>query len=98
MTSATATDICDTNVLTTLLSITMHEGDETNTYDPMYDTSIGDGHTINDIQFDQGGNISLRAERSGTGTDRIYTITYEAADASGNTATATTTVTVPHNQ
>jgi hypothetical protein len=96
--SITVTDTCDESATATLLTVTMNEGDETNTYDPMYDSTLGDGNTVNDIQIDQDDNISLRAERSGTGTDRIYSITYEAADAAGNTATATTIVTVPHNQ
>jgi len=91
-------DNCDPNPVAELTSITMNEGDETNTYDPNFDTTVGDGNTMNDIQVDENGNIYLRAERSGTGTGRIYTITYTAIDASGNTATATATVTVPHNQ
>src|SRR5262249_62099428 len=37
----------------------------------------------------------LRNERSGTGRGRIYTITYSATDASGNTTLRQTTVTVP---
>jgi endo-1,4-beta-xylanase len=40
----------------------------------------------------------LRAERSGTGSGRVYTITYEAADDSGNVTTRQATVTVPRNQ
>lgn len=43
-------------------------------------------------------DISLRAERSGKSDGRIYTITYEACDNSGNCATGSATVTVPHNQ
>jgi hypothetical protein len=62
----------------------------------------GDGKTTNDIQDADIGNedynISLRAERQGKGDGRIYTITYEATDDSGNSATASATVTVPHNQ
>ena len=50
------------------------------------------------FQVDTNGNISLRAERSGTGTGRIYTLTYSATDCSGNSSTAEVTVTVPHNQ
>jgi hypothetical protein len=38
----------------------------------------------------------LRAERFGN--TRIYTLTYQAADPSGNTATCHTTVTVPVKQ
>jgi hypothetical protein len=42
-------------------------------------------------------HIRLRAERSGNGTGRIYTLTITAMDAAGNTTTATTTVSVPHD-
>jgi len=94
----TATDSCDPNPILQLKSITMNEGEETNTYDPAWDNTLGDGRTLDDIQVDESGNISLRAERSGTGMGRIYIITYSVTDASGNTATASATVTVPHNQ
>jgi hypothetical protein len=91
-------DNCDANPDVELTSITMNEGDETNAYDPDYDTTLGDGKTVNDIEVDESGNIYLRAERSARGNGRIYTITYTVTDASGNTATATATVTVPHDQ
>jgi len=39
--------------------------------------------------------LNLRADRASKGQGRIYTITIECADASGNVATKTTTVTVP---
>jgi hypothetical protein len=42
--------------------------------------------------------FELRAERKGSGAGRTYTITYSATDASGNQATAVTTVVVPHDQ
>lgn len=42
--------------------------------------------------------VQLRAERLGTGTDRIYTVTATAIDWIGNTATAVATCTVPHDQ
>jgi len=93
-----ASDNCNFDPVVELTSITMNEGDETNTYDPNYDTTLGDGKTTNDIQVDESGNIYLRAERSGQGTGRIYTITYTITDASGNTATAVATVSVPHDQ
>jgi pimeloyl-ACP methyl ester carboxylesterase len=40
----------------------------------------------------------LRAERSGDGPGRTYTVTYEAEDRSGNKTTKTGTVVVPHNK
>lgn len=57
----------------------------------------------NDIQGAQFGiddrQFSLVAKRAGTNlAGRIYTITYSATDASGNRATASATVTVPHDQ
>lgn len=41
--------------------------------------------------------VNLRAERPGTG-DRVYTIAVATSDASGNTATASVEVRVPHDQ
>jgi hypothetical protein len=57
----------------------------------------------NDIQNAQFGtddrNFSLAAKRAGTSlAGRIYTVTYSATDGSGNKATASATVTVPHDQ
>ena len=95
--TVTATDNCEDSIEIKLLSITMNEGEETNTYDPTYDDTQGDGNTTDDIQVDAAGNIFLRAERSGKNDGRVYTLTYEAKDSSGNTATATATVTVPHD-
>ncbi|HOO37745.1 MAG TPA: PKD domain-containing protein, partial [Deltaproteobacteria bacterium] len=94
----TVSDNCDPDPSVELVSITMNEGDETNTYDPNYDYTTGDGNTTDDIQVDENGNIYVRAERSGSGTGRIYTITYSATDISGNCSTASAVVTVPHNQ
>ena len=43
-------------------------------------------------------NGFLQASRLGTGNGRVYTLTYEGSDNAGNTATCSTTVTVPHDQ
>ena len=56
-----------------------------------------------DIQDAQPGTddrqFSLAAKRAGTNlAGRVYTVTYSATDASGNKATASATVTVPHDQ
>jgi len=42
--------------------------------------------------------VSLRAERDGAGSGRIYTITVQCTDKSGNVATKAVTVKVPHDQ
>jgi uncharacterized lipoprotein YddW (UPF0748 family) len=42
-------------------------------------------------------HVKLRAEREGSGTGRIYTITITATDAAGNTNSTPVTVLVPHD-
>jgi hypothetical protein len=42
--------------------------------------------------------LNLRAQRDGDGSGRVYTITVESRDYSGNSSDATVTVTVPHNR
>jgi len=61
---------------------------------------LGDGATANDIQLipDDPYHLYLRAERSGTGDGRIYTITIACTDTSGNTATHSAQVTVAHDK
>ncbi|WNR45408.1 cadherin-like beta sandwich domain-containing protein [Paenibacillus roseipurpureus] len=63
------------------------------------DNGTDDGDTANDIQnaaLNTNDTIfSLRAERSGSGNGRIYTIVYIATDYAGNSTTVTKTVTVP---
>ena len=58
--------------------------------------ALGSGHTESDIEWIDG-QLYVRAERSGTGTGRIYTVECTAYDASGNARTNTATVTVPHD-
>ncbi len=62
------------------------------------DNGLGDGDTANDIQITGNLTVNLRAERSGKGNGRVYTITLEARDAAGNTSQATCTVSVPKSQ
>ena len=93
----TVWDAADPSPTVTVKSITMNEGDEKSTYDPAQQPK-GDGNTTGDMYVDAEGRIFLRAERSGTGFDRIYTITYEAADSCGNAAFGSATVVVPHDQ
>jgi predicted extracellular nuclease len=68
-----------------LLSVTSNEPDD----------GEDDGNTINDIVIVDDLSVRLRAERSGTGNGRIYTLTWEATNACGATITDTATVSVP---
>ncbi|MHC4087994.1 MAG: hypothetical protein ACYSU5_22730 [Planctomycetota bacterium] len=85
--SWTVSDECDPTPDVSLVGIVANEGDNT----------IGDGHTSNDIQIDTDDSIYLRSERSGTGNDRVYTITYQAVDDYGNTTLRSATVSIPHD-
>jgi hypothetical protein len=86
--TVTTVDNCDPAPNITLVSITSNEPDN----------SRGDGNTANDIIIINDFTFNLRAERSGAGAGRIYTITYKATDVSGNHVMTTVTVEVPHNQ
>jgi hypothetical protein len=90
-------DNCPPDPTFQLVSVTSNESEVAYTYDPAFDIYTSEGHTDDDIQI-VNGDIYLRAERSGKGDGRIYTITYEATDSSGNTSSAGAPVTVPHNQ
>jgi hypothetical protein len=85
-------DTCDSGPMVSLIAITSNEPDD----------GLGDGDFPYDIQDASFGtddrSFSLRAERSGTGTGRIYTVTYGATDSSGNTANTSATVTVQHDR
>lgn len=54
-----------------------------------------DGNTSPDWEITGPLTVALRAERSGEGTGRIYTITVEATDAAGNVTMRTVSVGVP---
>jgi PKD repeat protein len=86
-TVVTVHDAVDPSPTLTLVSVASSEPDN----------GKGDGNTTNDIVILGDNMFRLRAERSGTGQGRIYTITYRATDASGNSAEASITITVPHN-
>jgi hypothetical protein len=85
--TVTVTD-ADPNATVTLLSATSNEPDN----------GLGDGDTPNDIVIVDDFTFDLRAERSGTGDGRVYTITYEVTDFCGNSTVASAAVTVPHSQ
>jgi hypothetical protein len=58
----------------------------------------GSGNTSADWQVLDAHHVQLRAERSGTGTGRIYTNTITCTDTSGNSSSQDVVVTVPHDQ
>jgi hypothetical protein len=58
----------------------------------------GDDDTAPDWTITGDLTLLLRAERSGHGDGRVYTITVRCEDASGNAASATATVNVPHDR
>ena len=86
--TVTVTDICCPTPTYRLVSVTSNEPDD----------GHGDGATTDDIVILDDTHIQLRSERSGGGDGRIYTLTYEAEDCSGNTALDIVRVRVPHDQ
>lgn len=90
--AVTVTDICDPAPTFVLSSITSNE--------PI--NGLGDGDTAPDWVGASLGTpdaaFQLRAERSGKGSGRRYTIVYTAFDLSGNRASTTVIVFVPHDQ
>ena len=86
----TVTDACDVNVADgcRIVSVTSNE--------PI--NGPGDGNTDPDYQITGDLTLNLRAERSGMGKGRTYTIGVACADASGNSSTQAIAVTVPHDK
>jgi hypothetical protein len=88
---ASAISNCYGNITSSVVITSVHSDEVEN--------GNGDGNTLNDIVI--GANcktVQLRSERDGGGNGRVYTINFRVTDASGNTTTATATVTVPPNQ
>ncbi len=81
-------DACDANPTCEIVSVTSDE--------PVNDK--GDGNTSPDWEITGDLTVDLRAERSGQGDGRVYTITIECRDSSDNSSTTEVTVTVPHDQ
>ena len=59
---------------------------------------LGAGDSCPDAQGIRSSTAVLRAERSGTGTGRVYTIFFSAVDARGGSSRGTVQVCVPHDQ
>ena len=86
--TASVSDICDAAPTCEIISVSSNE--------PL--NGLGDGDTVPDWVITGDLTVDLRAERAGTGSGRVYTITVECADASGNSSTKTVDVTVPHDR
>lgn len=81
-------DLCDPTPTCRIVSVTSDE--------PL--NGSGDGNTVPDWEITGALTVNLRAERSGNADGRVYTLTIECVDDSGNAATTTVNVTVPHDQ
>ncbi len=85
-----ASDDCGTPTVA-LTSLTSNQADDA--------LGVGDGSTTGDIQPGADDfHFSLRAERAGTGSGRIYTAIYTATDGSGNATAEAGFAVVPHDQ
>jgi hypothetical protein len=89
--SVDVSDLCDTAISSAQCEIVAVTSNE-----PV--NGAGDGDTDPDWMITGALTLQLRAERSGGGSGRLYTVTVACTDAAGNVATATTTVTVPKSQ
>jgi hypothetical protein len=83
--TVSATDVCDSAPVCRVSSVKSSEPGRTN----------GSGNTFDDWQIIGPLTVSLRAERSGQGQDREYTIGVECSDSSGNKTTGEARVRVP---
>lgn len=62
------------------------------------ENGLGDGDVAPDWIVTGDHTLKLRAERSGLGSGRVYTVRIEARDAAGNASTADVVVNVPHSK
>jgi hypothetical protein len=86
--SMTATDTCDPNPTCMIVSISSNE--------PV--NGKGDGNTSPDWENTGDFTANLRAERAGKASGRVYTITGQCTDVSGNSADQSVDVTVLHDK
>jgi hypothetical protein len=58
---------------------------------------LGDGDQTPDWTIVDNHHVKLRAERSGTGAGRVYTVTITCTDQAGRSSSQAVTVNVPHD-
>ena len=83
-----ATDNCDLKPVCQIISVESNEPVD----------GLGDGNTVPDWVITDDLTVKLRAERSGAGYGRAYTIAVECTDSSENCSTDTVMVTVAHDE
>ncbi len=86
--AVSASDNCDTAPVCRITSVSSDEPEN----------GRGDGDTAPDWQITGNLTLNLRAERSGTGNGRIYTIAVTCTDTSGNPSIRNVAVNVPKDQ
>ena len=86
--NVSASDSCDENPTCKITQVSSNEPVD----------GLGGGDKAPDWEITGDLTVNLRAERSGKGSGRVYTITVECTDACGNISTETVKVTVPHDQ
>lgn len=86
--ASSVSDECDPNPRCVISSVSSNE--------PV--NGLGDGDTSPDWVVTGASTLLLRAERSGTGTGRVYTVGSTCTDAAGNGVIGYAVVRVPHDQ
>lgn len=81
-------DVCDATPVCQITAVASNEAVD----------GEGDGATAPDWQITGGFTADLRAERSGRGDGRVYTVTVSCTDDAANSATSSVDVTVPHDR
>ena len=83
-----ATDVCDGTPTCVISDVISNEADN----------GMGDGNTVPDWVPMGDLAVALRAERSGGGSGRVYTVEVTCTDDHMNSAMSSVEVTVPHSQ
>ncbi len=86
--TASVSDVCDATPVCRIVSVTSNE--------PV--NSQGDGNTKPDWEITGDLTVDLRAERSGRGNGRLYTLEVECIDTASHSASAEAFVSVPHSK